>query len=138
LIRERVTRALGFGRLLFLSQLFCALPAFLIAAAGLGLGQPALYLALVVQGLASGMFDVMQLTLRQLITPDRLQARMNATMRTLFWGPRPLGFLLGGALGTAVGLVPTFFIGAAICTASAGFFAGGPFSAMKEAPAPVH
>ena len=138
LLRERVIRLIGFGRLLFWAQFFCAAPAFLIAAAGLGLGQPALYVAIAVQGLASGMFDVMQLTLRQLITPDRLQARMNATMRTLFWGPRPLGFLLGGALGAAIGLVPTFFIAATICVLSSGFFLRGPFPAMRTAPEPIH
>jgi MFS family permease len=138
LVRERATRLVGFGRLLFFSQLFCALPVFLMAAAGLGLGVPALYLAFAIQGLAAGMFDVMQVTLRQLITPDRLQARMNATMRTLFWGPRPLGFLLGGALGSWLGLVPTIAIGAAICTASAAFFLGPVFFGMRSAPEPVH
>lgn len=138
LARDRVTRLVGFGRLLFLSQLVVALPAFGIAASGLGGGVPLLYASLIVQGLASGIFDVAQLTLRQLITPDRLQARMNATMRTLFWGPRPLGFLLGGALGAWIGLVPTMFIGAAICTISAGFFFGPVFFTMRTAPEPVH
>ena len=138
LARERVTRIVGFGRLLFLSQLFVALPAFGIAAAGLGGGVPLLFASIIVQGLASGIFDVAQLTLRQLITPDRLQARMNATMRTLFWGPRPLGFLLGGALGSWIGLVPTMLIGAVICTASTAFFFGAPFFPMVRAPEPVH
>ena len=138
LVRDRVTRLVGFGRLLFISQLVVALPAFGIAASGLGGGVPLLYASLIVQGLASGIFDVAQLTLRQLITPDRLQARMNATMRTLFWGPRPLGFLLGGALGTWIGLVPTIFLGAGICTLSAGFFYGRVFFVMKTAPEPVH
>ncbi|HVD00131.1 MAG TPA: MFS transporter [Candidatus Dormibacteraeota bacterium] len=138
LARERVTRMVGFGRLLFLSQLACALPIFLMAGAGLGLGVPALYAAFSIQGLASGMFDVAQLTLRQLITPDRLQARMNATMRTLFWGPRPLGFLLGGAVGSWIGLVPTIAIGAVICTISAAFFFGPVFFVMRTAPEPVH
>jgi MFS family permease len=138
LMRERVTRIVGFGRLMFLSQLVTALPAFGIAASGLGGGLPLLYASIIVQGLAAGIFDVAQLTLRQLITPDRLQARMNATMRTLFWGPRPLGFLLGGALGSWIGLVPTMLIGAAICTASAAFFFGPVFFVMKAAPEPVH
>lgn len=138
LARDRVTRLVGFGRLLFLSQLVVALPAFGIAASGLGGGVPLLYASVIVQGLGSGIFDVAQLTLRQLITPDRLQARMNATMRTLFWGPRPLGFLLGGALGAWIGLVPTMFMGAGICTLSAGFFYGQVFFVMKTAPEPVH
>ena len=93
LIREPMTRLVGFGRLLVVTSLICGLQCFLIALAGLGLGPGALVAAFVLIGLASGMFDVAQLTLRQLLTPDRLQARMNATMRTLFWGPRPLGFL---------------------------------------------
>ena len=133
-----MTRIGGCGRLLFLSQLVVALPAFGIAAAGLGGGVPLLFASIMVQGLASGIFDVAQLTLRQLITPDRLQARMNATMRTLFWGPRPLGFLLGGALGSWIGLVPTMLIGAVICTASTGFFFGAPFFSMVHAPEPAH
>jgi MFS family permease len=138
LLRERVTRLVGFGRLMFISQLITALPAFGIAASGLVGGVSLLFASIIVQGLASGIFDVAQLTLRQLITPDRLQARMNATMRTLFWGPRPLGFLLGGTLGSWIGLVPTMFIGAAICTASAAFFFGPVFFVMKTAPEPVH
>lgn len=138
LMRERVTSIVGFGRLLFLSQLITALPAFGIAASGLVGGLPLLYASIVVQGLASGIFDVAQLTLRQLITPDRLQARMNATMRTLFWGPRPLGFLLGGTLGSWLGLVPAMAVGAVICTLSAGFFFGPVFLSLQAAPEPVH
>jgi MFS family permease len=138
LLRERVTRLVGFGRLLFFSQLLTALPVFLITLAGLGLGLPAMYAAAVVMGLAGSMFDVAQLTLRQLITPDRLQARMNATMRTLFWGPRPLGFLLGGVVASWLGLVATTAIGGVICTVSAAFFLGPLFFSMNTAPEPVH
>jgi MFS family permease len=138
LLRDRLTRLVGFGRLLFLSQLVVAVSCFGITLAGLGLGLAAMYATAVVMGLASGMFDVAQLTLRQLITPDRLQARMNATMRTLFWGPRPLGFLLGGALGSWLGLVPTTAIGAVICTISAAFFFGRLFFSMESEPEPAH
>ena len=137
-VRERVARLIGFGRMLFLGMFLTAAPSLLVGAAGLGLGRPALYLGLCLSGLGSGMFDVAQLTLRQLITPDRLQARMNATMRTLFWGPRPIGFLVGGALGAWIGLVPTILIGGVICTAASAFLAGEPFFSMRTAPEPVH
>ena len=138
LLRSRVTRLVGFGRLLFSSQLVTALSCFGISLAGLGLGVPAMYAVAVVMGLASGMFDIAQLTLRQLITPDRLQARMNATMRTLFWGPRPLGFLLGGVIASWLGLVPTTVIGGVVCTMSAAFLFGRLFFSMNTAPEPVH
>ena len=52
-----------------------------------------------------------QVSLRQAIVPDRLQGRMNATMRFAVWGTLPLGALLGGALGEAIGLRPVLALG---------------------------
>jgi predicted MFS family arabinose efflux permease len=44
-------------------------------------------------------------------TPDRLRARMSGTFRFVNYGVRPVGALLGGALGTAIGLETTLWIG---------------------------
>jgi MFS family permease len=137
LLREPATRLIGFGRLLVITSLLCALPCFVIAGAGLGLGPPAMVVAFVVQGIAAGMFDVAQLTLRQLLTPDRLQARMNATMRALFWGPRPLGFLLGGFAGSLFGLIPTIVLGGIICTVATVFWVTPRIVSLRAAPEPV-
>lgn len=137
LIRDRMTRLVGFGPLLVFTSLACGLQCFLIALAGLGLGPPAVIAAFVMLGIASGMFDVAQLTLRQLLTPDRLQARMNATMRTLFWGPRPLGFLLGGVAGSLFGLIPTIVLGGIICTAATFFWVTPQILSMRATPEPV-
>ena len=56
--------------------------------------------------------QISQVSLRQAITPERLQGRMNATMRVLGLGLIPVGALLGGVLGEAVGLRPTLLIAA--------------------------
>jgi MFS family permease len=64
-------------------------------------------------------YNISQVTYRQLITPLALQGRMNATMRTFFWSSMPLGSLLGGVLGTVAGLVPTIWIGTAIAGTAA-------------------
>jgi predicted MFS family arabinose efflux permease len=37
---------------------------------------------------------------------------MNATMRFIVWGTIPIGGIVGGALGTAIGLRETIWIGA--------------------------
>jgi hypothetical protein len=37
---------------------------------------------------------------------------MNATMRFIVWGTMPIGAILGGALGSTIGLQPTIVIGA--------------------------
>ena len=56
-------------------------------------------------------YNVNQVSLRQAITPHRLQGRMNATMRFVVWGTMPLGGLAGGALGQELGLRPALLIG---------------------------
>lgn len=137
LLREPLTRAVGFGRMLFITSLLAGLQCFLIPLAGLGLGPAAMFAAMIILGLASGSFDVSQLTLRQLLTPDRLQARMNATMRTLFWGPRPIGFLLGGILGSTVGLIPTMALAGVVATLASVFWATPAILSLRTAPEPV-
>ena len=57
-------------------------------------------------------YNITQVSLRQAITPERLQGRMNAAMRWIVWGTIPLGTLLGGALGSAYGLRTALWVGA--------------------------
>jgi predicted MFS family arabinose efflux permease len=57
-------------------------------------------------------FNIVAVSLRQTLCPDHLLGRMNATIRFLAWSPLPLGGLLGGVLGTAVGLRTTLWLGA--------------------------
>ena len=57
-------------------------------------------------------YNITQVSLRQAITPERLQGRMNAAMRWIVWGTIPLGTLVGGGLATAFGLHATLWIGA--------------------------
>ena len=57
-------------------------------------------------------YNITQVSLRQAITPERLQGRMNAAMRWIVWGTIPLGTLTGGAIGQAVGLRAALWVGA--------------------------
>ena len=54
---------------------------------------------------------IAQVSLRQAITPDHMLGRVNAVSRFLMWGTIPLGTLLGGALGSTIGLRETLWIG---------------------------
>ena len=76
-------------------------------------------LVAVLGGASLGMlFNVNQLTLRQAITPERLQGRMNAIVRFMYWSPQAAGFALGGALAATVGLREAFWVAAAGSTAA--------------------
>jgi MFS family permease len=57
-------------------------------------------------------YNVTQVSLRQAITPERLQGRMNSVMRFIVWGVIPLGALAGGALATATNLKVAIWVGA--------------------------
>jgi MFS family permease len=81
-------------------------------------------------------YNITQVSLRQAITPDRVQGRMNATMRTIVWGTIPIGSLLGGILATSFGVVPTIVLGGFIAMLAAGWILAGPIR-IKEQPQPV-
>jgi hypothetical protein len=58
-------------------------------------------------------YNVASVSLMQAITPERLLGRMTASRRLVVWGTIAPATLLGGVLGTYVGLRETVLIGAA-------------------------
>jgi MFS family permease len=58
------------------------------------------------------LYGINAVSLRQATTPDHLLGRVNATTRVAGNGAEPLGALLGGALGVAIGLRSTLMVGA--------------------------
>jgi MFS family permease len=73
---------------------------------------PALMAGTAVFGFGAVAYNITQVSLRQAITPERLQGRMNAAMRWIVWGTIPLGTLAGGAIGQTVGLRAALWVGA--------------------------
>ncbi|WP_436521074.1 MFS transporter [Actinoplanes sp. HUAS TT8] len=49
------------------------------------------------------LFDVNVITIRQTITPRHLMSRTTAAIRTIIWGALPIGAVIGGFLGAALG-----------------------------------
>lgn len=95
-----------------------------LVVAGLGIGAftllipltaPGARLAFFAAGGAASAFCIMvyavvSISMRQALCPDHLMGRMNATIGFLLWGTMPLGGLLAGALGSAVGLRATLWL----------------------------
>ncbi|MDT9595270.1 MFS transporter [Nocardioides zeae] len=87
-----------------------------ITTAGFALGTAALLLVagsggLVVALVGLGLFHLASTTIivngivvRQVVTPDALQSRVNTTARMIAWGGSPLGAALGGVLAGAAGV----------------------------------
>ena len=105
-----------------------------MAAAWPSLAVPLLAVAQLVGSFAGTTYNVIQLSLRQAIVPEHLQGRMNATMRFIVWGTIPLGALLGGTLGEALGLRTTLIGTALGCLAAPLWMLLSPVRAVREQP----
>lgn len=108
----RISRRFGVGRTILWSAVIFGSALVVYAAAPKDLAVPLFIGAGIVAGFSVVAYNVTQLSFRQAICPERLQGRMNAVIRFLVWGTMPLGALLGGALGTWIGLRPALWVAA--------------------------
>jgi MFS family permease len=110
----RFSRAVGSVRIVWLSLALTA-PLSLLGA----FAQPGWWTLLIVLGIAAGEFGqivyaITQVSVRQQVCPDRILGRVNATMQVVVMGLFPLGALLGGVLGDAIGPRWTLIVAGAL------------------------
>jgi MFS family permease len=98
---------------------------------------PVLMLGQAAFGFGAVAYNITQVSLRQAITPERLQGRMNAAMRWIVWGTIPLGTLLGGAIATWWSLRTAMWVGAIGQLFSFVPVTIGSLKRVKEMPEPV-
>jgi MFS family permease len=112
LTTSRITARVGVGRMLVAMAVGFSISGLPVAFAPDAL----IWWAVAVSGLLAGYcgvgWNINQVSLRQAITPPRMQGKMNATMRFIVWGTMPIGSILGGILGTVIGLHATIIVGA--------------------------
>lgn len=103
---NRVTKWLGLGRTLRIATFGCCAPALLMLvprdASLVSVGLLVVARALLSFHLV--FWNVNTLTLRQVVTPNQILGRMNASYRMVLYGVAPLGALFGGLLGQILGL----------------------------------
>jgi MFS family permease len=107
LVAERVEQRLGRARSLMLTILGSAL---LVGGPALTANPFFIGAAFFVGGTTNAIWNVITVTLRQQVTPDRLLGRLNSAYRLVAWGTRPLGAVAGGVLAQAFGLHAVFVI----------------------------
>ena len=128
----RLARRIGSARIIWFSLLVLGLPQLLIP-----LAEPGWLVVLFPVGFAAFAFsgvvyNVAQVSYRQAICPPRLLGRMNAAVRWVVWGTLPLGGLLGGALGTWLGVRATLWIGFAGCWAAGWWVFFSPLRRVRD------
>ena len=83
-------------------------------------------------------YNVAQVSYRQVICPDRLLGRMNATVRFVVWGTIPIGGLAGGALGAWLGVRDTLWCACVLMLLPIALLVLSPLRAMRDVPRPTH
>jgi MFS family permease len=137
LTASRVAARLGVGPTIVAAAVVFGSSGLLLALAPRDLAPPYVAAGIFLGGLGGAIYNINQVSLRQAITPERMQGRMNATMRFIVWGTIPFGSILGGLLGGVVGLHTTIWIGAI-----GGLFVFlpvllSPVRGIREMPAPL-
>jgi predicted MFS family arabinose efflux permease len=113
LVGPRVAGRVGYGGAIACGVALMASGNALVAFSGPPLALAGMVPGQVLTGFGLPLCTISMISLRQSITPRELLGRINATTRLMSWGVLPLGALLGGALGEAIGIRPTLVLSAA-------------------------
>jgi MFS family permease len=132
---SRFRSRLGAGPALIWSLIGSGLGYLLIPLTSVGPIIPLAVAGLAIATFFGIIFNINQLSLRQAVTPDRLRGRMTATVRFVAWSTLPFGSVVGGVLGSTIGLLPTLWIAAVGIVLSTLPIAFSPLRGLREIPA---
>lgn len=83
------------------------------------------------------LWQICQITVRQLVTPASLLGRVNATAQTAIYGTRPLGALAGGMVAAHAGLDSALWMVAVSCLVATMMIVFSPLARLRTLPSPV-
>jgi MFS family permease len=115
LLADPIIRRLGRSRSLLLGILGGVVTVGILA---LTTNSLVIAAAFLIGGITLALWNVVAVSLRQRITPDRILGRINSSYRLVAWGTRPLGAAVGGLLGELLGLRAVFGVAAALMLAA--------------------
>ena len=137
ILTGRISRQLGVGPAFVAGCVLFPAPLVLVPLAD---GQPYwlvltfLFAAEFLSGFGVMILDITGGSIKTALIPDRLRARVAGAYMVVNYGVRPLGALVGGALGTWIGLRTTLWIASVGAIAGVLWLLPSPLMRMHELP----
>jgi MFS family permease len=135
-VTSRLGRAIGIGPTYILGCILFPVPLVLVPLAGgpYWLIMAMLFLAEFGAGLGVMVLDISAASIFAALVPHRLRSRVSGAYMVVNNGIRPVGSLIGGFLGTAIGLQTTLWIGVVGAMTGFLFLLPSPIPKMRELP----
>jgi MFS family permease len=135
-VTGRLSRRFGVGPVFVVGAVLFPLPLVLVPLAD---GPRWLVLACLFgaefgSGFGVMMLDISANAITTALVPDRLRARVAGAYMVVNYGVRPIGALVGGALGTWIGLRPTLWIATVGALAGVLWLLPSPIPRLRELP----
>ncbi len=136
ILTGKISRRLGVGPTFVFSCILFPAPLVLVPLAhgSYWIVLPLLFAAEFLSGFGVMLLDIVGGSIKTALIPDRLRARVAGAYMVVNYGVRPLGALIGGALGTWIGLRPTLWIASTAAIAGVLWLLPSPLMRMRELP----
>jgi MFS family permease len=136
LLTRRLAERIGIGPAFTIGCFLFPAPLVLVPLAGgpKWLVLACLFLAEFGSGLGVMVLDITVGSIFQALVPDRLRARFSGAYMVVNYGTRPIGSLLGGVLGSWIGLRSTLWLATVGAIAGGLFLLPSPVVRLRELP----
>ena len=132
----RLGRSIGVGRAFLLGCVLFPAPLVLVPLADgpRWLIILMLFAAEFLSGIGVMILDINAGSIIYALTPDRIRSRSQGAFNFVNWGIRPIGALVGGALGAWIGVRPTLWVATIGAVAGALWLLPSPVPRLHELP----
>jgi MFS family permease len=136
LIAGRLSRTIGVGPAFAVGCVVFPAPLVLVPLAGGAHWRivALLFAAEFLSGLGVMVLDITAASIKAALVPDRLRARVSGAYMLVNYGVRPIGALVGGALGSWIGLRPTLWIASVGAVTGVLWLLPSPILRLRELP----
>ena len=133
-LTKTLVRRIGIGKAFMVGQILFPAPLLLVPLAGGGklVVLTLLFLAEFLGGAGVMVLDIAAGSLMTAVIPDHLRSRVGGAHRTINYGIRPIGALIGGFLGTTIGVHAGLWVGAAGACLGVLFLVRSPIPAIRD------